>query len=142
MTRLVQGELTPAWQFQSGDETVAFILDPARELDSLALQLLDRGLHVVAHQRQVRDTARLVGMDAELRRRQGEDQPSMARVNGFESQRVAQERPIRLRVLRVDECVDTSDHEWPPCRTRRLGAVFSQAVTIASRTLSFFAGLR
>src|SRR5688572_24314433 len=110
MTGLVEGELTPARQLQGGHEAVALILDPPRKLDSLALQLPDRRLHVVAHQRQVRDAARFIRMDAELRGRQRENEPSMSGVNGLESQRVAQERAIRLRVLRVNERMDSGDH--------------------------------
>ena len=50
-------------------------------------------------------------MARELGRRQLEDQPSLARVDGGETENVAEEGPGSLRVLGEDDGVRPGDHE-------------------------------
>jgi GNAT superfamily N-acetyltransferase len=49
-------------------------------------------------------------MDAELGRRQCEDQPALAVIHGRKAEHVAEERASGLRILGVDESVHAADH--------------------------------
>jgi ankyrin repeat protein len=53
-------------------------------------------------------------VEGKLRRRQGEDQPTVAGVDRRKTQNVAEERPRRLRVLGEDDCVRTAEHGQHP----------------------------
>jgi hypothetical protein len=82
-----------------------------------ARELRDGGLDVVAVERDVVGARVLAGVharagrvDAHVRLRQVEDQPAVADVGGREAQHVADERPERLRLRRVEHRVDALDH--------------------------------
>src|SRR5258708_1848945 len=62
-------------------------------------------------------------MDSSLGRRQGEDQPAIARVDRLEAQHVSEERPVRFGVVAEKDEVGTKDHDHivTDCVPRRLG---------------------
>ena len=51
MTRLIQLDVIRAWQDHHNDPAVLGLLDRTPELRSFRLQLFDRGINIVAHQR-------------------------------------------------------------------------------------------
>ncbi len=114
MPRLVETDLAGAGDLEARHESEALVGDRCNELDSAALELRDSAFDVVAHQKQgmlsVGSTPARPGMERELCRRQGEDQPSVACIDGTQAQHVPEERPCRLRVLRENDRVRAGDH--------------------------------
>ena len=80
----------------------------ALELDALGPQVGDGGLDVVAGQRQL-VVGRLRRVDADLGRREGEDQPPLAGVDVVPSEDVAEDGAQRLRLRGVEQDVGTGD---------------------------------
>jgi hypothetical protein len=69
------------------------------------------GFQVVAHEIEfVGSTGLIRGVECGFCRRQGEDQPSMACIHGFEPEDVAEESAVRLGVFAVDDDVRARDH--------------------------------
>jgi SAM-dependent methyltransferase len=112
--RLVKADLAHAGDLEPRHEPVPLIRDRRHELDPLSLELLDRPLDVVAHEEQLvisdRSPPSRPRMDAELARRQREDEPALARVDAREIQHVPEEGASRLGVLGVDQGVSPRDH--------------------------------
>jgi hypothetical protein len=76
---------------------------------------------VVAHQVELVPPARLVGVDADLGRRQRKDLPALAGVDAAVAQRLPEEAADRLRVLRVEQHVRADDHgHLPDARLYRI----------------------
>jgi hypothetical protein len=110
MMRLVHPDLPPAWDRDLREGAPADLAD-GRALHALLLELRDGRLHVVAHEVELVVLGTAVRrMDAELGRREGEDEPPLPRVDRAEAEDVLEEGADLVRVLRVDECVDSVDH--------------------------------
>jgi hypothetical protein len=99
------------------------VADRAAELDSLALELRDGRVDVVAHQIELVPIRLVSGVSGEFRRRQGEDQPAAPRVDGWEPKRVSKQGTDRLRILREYDHVGAGNHgcsflvlEWAVAR--------------------------
>ena len=112
--RLVQHHLHPTGQVEHRDDAVALVLGLVPHLDALAAQLGDGGGDVIAHERQLVADAARVGrsfgrMHAQLRRRQGEDEPAVAGIDVLPAEDVPQRRSQRLGLRRVQQGVDSRD---------------------------------
>ena len=83
------------------------------QLDALGLELLDGRVHVVTHEIELVVTGALGRMGSELRGRQREDQPAVTGIDRREPEHVLEELSHRLRVLAVDDCVNSGDHGPP-----------------------------
>src|SRR6185436_16837409 len=117
--RLVETDLAAAGQHEGG-------LDPPGRLgnlavaDTLGCQRFEVGAQVVAHE--VEDgsqelslsmklsTGFVGGMDGDLGGRERKDQPASTDVDETKSQDVAQEHPVGVRILAVEEDVSAHDH--------------------------------
>src|SRR3954449_8003665 len=107
MFRFVKAQLGSAGQLDRAQQAPALVVDGGR-LDAACSELLCRRRDVVAHQIQLGRVG--AGVDGELGRRQGEDQPAAAGVDVLELQNVAEEGAVGVRVLREQDRVGTGDH--------------------------------
>src|SRR5947207_14403258 len=97
MLRLVEAELPAAGQRDVNDPAPSLVGHRQLDLRTPGAKHVDRVLEVLAHQIQL--VARLAGrMDGDLRRRQGEDEPSSPRVDRVEAQDFAEEGSIAVRL--------------------------------------------
>src|SRR6266545_1221988 len=111
--RLVQADLAGSRNPQMRDQSESLVSDLAVKLSALLRELGHGPLDVLAHKEQLVGSAweRLAGrMDADLRRRQREDEPAVVRVHVLPPEHVAEERARGLRILGVDERVRPADH--------------------------------
>src|SRR5919108_751675 len=103
---LVKTDLARAGDPELRDPAPALILDRRDEVDPLALELLDGPLDVMAHEEQGVMSGPAApagaGVDGDLARRQGEDQPAVAGIDPLEAQHVAKELASSLGVLGED----------------------------------------
>jgi hypothetical protein len=73
------------------------------------------GFQVVAHEIEFVDNTIFVGwVECGFCRRQREDQPAMTRIDGPESEDVAEECAVRLGVFAVEDYMSAGDHLVPP----------------------------
>jgi hypothetical protein len=56
------------------------------------------------------DATRIGRVDCGFRRRQGEDQPAVTRIYGFETEDITEERAVRIGVFAVENYVSTRNH--------------------------------
>jgi hypothetical protein len=69
------------------------------------------GFQIVAYEIEFVDTTIFIGrMECGFCRRQGEDQPAVARIDGLEPEDVAEEGAVRLGVFAVEDYVSAGDH--------------------------------
>jgi hypothetical protein len=115
----VESELATAGQPERRHQAEALVADLLRELDTLSAKLLDRRAHVLAHQIELVMGIFVGRVSGELGGRKGEDQPSAAGINRGETEHVAEEDPIRLRIRGENDRVNTGDHS--PLKPRPLG---------------------
>src|SRR5215216_3457131 len=102
MARLVDPELRATRKRYLRHATPRLFLNcPYRQ--AFASKLGDRCLDVVAHQVQLVIFLSLGGMNSDLRRRRGEDQPAAAGIDSRETKDVAEECACRFVLLRVDQ---------------------------------------
>lgn len=98
MARLVQQHLDAAGQDHGEPDAEAHVLRLAAKLHALRVELGLRGRDVVAEQAELVVRRPLGGVNAELGRRQREDQPAVARVDMLPAKDVAKRSPQRLRL--------------------------------------------
>src|SRR5271166_835229 len=113
MLRLVQADLSPAWQLDFGDRTPALVVD-IRTRHAFLLQRGHLRLEIVTHEIEFMPVILLGGMERRFPRRQSKNQPSVARIHRLESENISKEGAIRLRVLAVHDDMRTVDHEPSP----------------------------
>src|SRR5437899_9482508 len=68
------------------------------------------GFQIVAHEIEFVDATLIGWVDCGFSRRQGEDQPAVTRIHGFETEDIAEKCAVRLGVLTVDNYVSARDH--------------------------------
>jgi hypothetical protein len=68
------------------------------------------GLQIVAHEIKFVNTVLIGRMERRLCTGQGEEQPAMTRVHGFEREHIAKEGPIRLGIFAIDNDVSSKNH--------------------------------
>lgn len=73
-------------------------------------ELVERILKVVADEIQLLRPVLLGRMEGHFCRRQREDQPAAARVDRWQSEDIAKERPVGLGISSVDDHVAGIDH--------------------------------
>src|SRR5208337_4953057 len=81
-----------------------------RALNALLHQGSHFGFQIVAHEIEFVDTILIGRVECSFCRRQGEDQPAVTRINGFEAEDVAEKCAVRLGVLTVDNYVSARNH--------------------------------
>ena len=107
---LVDGELRAVRQPDRGQQPPALVGDVPRHLGSLAPQLGERGVDVVAHQVEL-VTALTVGrVNGELGGRQGEDEPAAAGVHRWQAEHVREERTDLLGLRGEHDRMHPGDH--------------------------------
>src|SRR5207248_10035124 len=106
-------QLAGAGDFHRGEQAPALLLDRPGEDDTFGLELLYCRFDVVTHQVDLVAAfaiGGLGGMNAELGGREGEDQPSVAGVDGGKAEHVTEEGAEGVGFLGVDHVVDGVDH--------------------------------
>src|SRR5229473_685380 len=81
-----------------------------RALDALLCEGSHFGFQIVAHEIEFVGATLIGGVDCGFSRRQGEDEPAMTRIHGFETEDIAEKCAVRLGVLTVDNYVSAGDH--------------------------------
>jgi hypothetical protein len=109
---LVQGQFLTVGEHQRRDQAEPFLADLRGELDALRLKLGNRRADVVAHEIQLVMSTVIRGVRGELSRRQLEDEPAASGIDRRQAQNVVQEGADRLWILREDDRVHTSDHDF------------------------------
>jgi hypothetical protein len=109
MLRLVKADFAPAGKLHLGYKT------PLRFLNFGAFDAAPRkGSHfsfqVVAHEIKFVDTILIGRVKGDLCWGQGEDQPAVTGIHGFETQDVAQEGAVPLGIFAVDNHVSARNH--------------------------------
>jgi hypothetical protein len=108
--RLVDGKLRAIWQADRGQKPPALIRDFACHFHSLAPQVAERGLDVVAHEVELVMAATLSWMDSKFGRGQGENEPAPARIRRRQAEDVGEERADLLGFGREHDRMYSGDH--------------------------------
>jgi Erythromycin esterase len=114
MLRLIEAHLAAAGNAKTDRAAPVLLLGRRDELDAFPLQLVDRPVEVMAHEEELviadRTAPTRSGMDTELGRRQGEDQPALSGVHEAKPEYVSKECSRSLRVVDVEQSVNAGDH--------------------------------
>src|SRR5215212_9954313 len=110
MPRLIEAKRAAARKFYRSHQPPPFIDDSARKYDALLLWLCHRRLEIIAHQKQLVLILVVRWMNAELRGWEREDEPALSGVHRSETQHIAEECADLVRILCIDECVNSSNH--------------------------------
>src|SRR5258708_39185937 len=113
MFRLVEAGFASAGKPDHRDRAPSGFLH-FRTADTLRRECRDLGLQIVTHEIELVLVTLFGGMNRRFRRRQREDEPSVASVHRGESENVPEEGTVGLRILAVDDDVRTKNHEPPP----------------------------
>src|SRR5271166_719159 len=108
MCRLVEADIPTAGQPDCGDRAPPCLLH-RRAPDALLCKSRHLGTEIVTHEIELGGTV-LARMDGHLCRREGEDQPVVARIHGGEPEHVPEESAVCDRVPAVDDHMGTKDH--------------------------------
>jgi hypothetical protein len=113
MLRLIKADLASAGKLHLRNGTPSWFLN-FRALDALLCEGSHFGFQIVAHEIEFVGTILIGRVECGFCRRQGEDQPTMTRVHGFELKDVAEKCAVRLGVFTVDNYMSA----WPGCLFR------------------------
>src|ERR1022692_14857 len=109
MLRLIKADLTSTRKPHLRNGTPSCFLN-VRALNALLCEGRHFGFQVVAHEIEVLG-ANLIGwVYCGFSGGQGEDQPAMTRINGFETEDIAEKCAVRLGVLTVENYVSAKNH--------------------------------
>src|ERR1700676_185563 len=81
-----------------------------RALNTLVFEGSHLDLQIVTHEIKFVGTTLIGRVDCGFSRRQGEKQPAMTCIHGFETEAIAEEGAVGLGILSVDNCVSARDH--------------------------------
>src|SRR6202167_2636435 len=109
MLRLIQADIAASGKPYLRDGTPSRFLD-FRAFDAFLAEESHFGFQIVAHEIELVGATRIGRVDCGFGRRQGEDQPAVTRIYGFEAEDVAEERSVRLGVFAIDNYVSTRNH--------------------------------
>jgi hypothetical protein len=109
MSRLVKTDFAASGKLDLDNGTPSGFLY-VRTPDALLSEHRNFGLQIITHEIEFEPVVLLGGMHRHFRRRQREDEPSVARVHGFKSQDIAEEGTISLRIFAVDNYMRAKDH--------------------------------
>src|SRR5258706_1028286 len=110
MLGLVEADFTSAGKADLGDRPAAGFWH-VRPGDTLLSECDDLRLQIVTHEKQFVPLTLFGGMNSQFCRRQGEDQPPVARVHRGKSEGVPTEGAISRRILAIEDYMCTKDHE-------------------------------
>ena len=106
---LIKAYLAASRNGDAGDQAEAGFLN-RRALDAFAFEVSDGSSNVIAHQIQFVISLIFGRMYSQLRRRQREDQPSMACIDGRKIEHVAKEDANLFCIMGVNKRVNTGNH--------------------------------
>src|SRR5437899_12939043 len=109
MLRLIKADLASAGKPHLRNGTPSWFLN-CRALDALLCEGSHFGYQIVGHEIEFVDTILIGRVECGFCRRQGEDQPAMTRIHGFEPKDVAEKCAVRLGVFTVDNYVIARNH--------------------------------
>src|SRR5437762_7124076 len=110
MLRLIETHFTSTGEPDHGDGTPSGFLH-VRTPDTLRRKCRYLGLEIVTHEIEFVPVILFGGMNCHFRRRQREDEPSMASIHGRESENLAEKGAISRRILAVNDDMGSKDHE-------------------------------
>src|SRR3954462_15344321 len=109
MLRLVETHFASAWKPDLGDRTPSRFLH-FRTSDALLPQRRHLRLQIVTHEIEFIPSMLLGRMNRQFRRRERDDQPSMASIHGCSSEDLTEKGAISGRILAVHNYMGTKDH--------------------------------
>lgn len=110
MPRLVERELAAVGELERGDQTPAEVRDRSRDPDAPSSEIINRRVHVVAHEIQLVARRPIHGMNRQLRGREGKDGPPLTSIDRGQSHHVAEKRPHAIRIVAEHDDVSPGDH--------------------------------
>jgi hypothetical protein len=109
MLRLIKADLASTGKAHLRNGTPSFFLN-FRALNTLLRERSQLGFHIVAHEIEFVGAILLGRVECGFCRRQGENQPAMSRIYGFEPEDVTEKCAVRLGVPTVDNYVSARNH--------------------------------
>jgi len=109
MLRLIKADLASTGKPHLRNGTPSFFLN-FRALNVLLREGSHFGFQIAAHEIEFVDTILIGRVECGFGRRQGEDQPAMTRIHGFEPEDVTEKCAVRLGVFTVDNYVSARNH--------------------------------
>jgi hypothetical protein len=106
---LIQADVASTGKPDARDRTPSFFVD-FRTTDTLLRKFRHRRLQIVAHKIEFVAAVLFGWMNRHFGRRQREDQPSVAGVDGGKSEHIAEEGPIGLGIPAVNDDVCADEH--------------------------------
>ena len=106
---MVDSEGSSAGQLDVSETSPAGLVDGAFENNLFTFEVCHRGVEVVAHQVEV-VAGFVAGVEGDLGRGQGEDQPALAGVDGVETEDFIEELAVGVGVLAVHDDVSAYKH--------------------------------
>jgi hypothetical protein len=110
MFRLVQADLAATRKADPGERSPPFFVN-GRANYVLPRQRAHLGFQVGAHEIKLMAIVLFCWMKGRLCRRQREDQPAVAGIDGCQAQHIAKEDAVRPRILAIDNDVCAGDHD-------------------------------
>jgi hypothetical protein len=111
MLRLIKADLPSTWKPHLRNGTPSCLVN-FRALNALLCEGIHFGFQVFAHEIEVLG-ANLIGrVYCGFSGRQGEDQPAMTHINGFETEDIAEKCAVRVGVLTVENYVSAKNHSF------------------------------
>jgi len=109
MLRLIKADLASTGKPHLRNGTPSFFLN-FRALNVLLREGSHFGFQIVAHEIEFVDAILIGRVESGFCRRQGEDQPAMTRIHGFEPEDVTEKCAVRLGVFTVHNYVSARNH--------------------------------
>jgi hypothetical protein len=109
MLGLIKADLASTGKPHLRDGTPSLFLN-FRALNALLFEGSHFDLQIVTHEIKFVSTTLIGRVDCGFSRRQGENQPAMTCIHGFEAEDIAEKYAICLGILTVDNYVSTRDH--------------------------------
>src|ERR1700730_12094654 len=109
MLRLIEADLASTGQTHLCNGTPFVVLN-FREPNALFFEGSHLDLQIVTHEIKFVGTTLIGRVDCGFSRRQGEKQPAMTCIHGFETEDIAEEGAVGLGILTVDNYVSARDH--------------------------------
>ena len=109
MFRLVESDLIAARELDAGDEAPAAVGDGGGEFHSLFFEFFFGSADIAAHEVEL-VVALFIRMHGDFGWWEGEDEPSVAGVDGGELEDIAKEFPQAVGLFGVNNGVDAGDH--------------------------------
>src|SRR6202030_917370 len=109
MLGLIKADLASTGKPHFCNRTPSLFLN-FRALNALFFEGSHLDLQIVAHEIKFVGTTLIGRVDCGFSRRQGENQPAMTCIHGFETEDIAEEGAVGLGILTVDNYVSAGDH--------------------------------